>query len=130
MIHLHDLMVWLQPYFLALAGTIVTSLISVISVKINQFLGLKIDQSNWDIVHSAAMVAAGRVWAHADASISTMEIHSTNPFIVEAANQAIASIPLIAAKTGITPEGLAGLIVAKLGEMQASATKTPVVTKP
>ena len=130
MINSHDLMTWLQPYFLSIVGAVLTYFASIVSTKVNQYLGFKISQAQWDVVHSTALAAAGKIWAHADASISTAQIHSSNPLIVDAANEAIALIPTEVARLGVTPESLAKLITSKLGELQASSGKPQVSSLP
>jgi len=127
MINSHDLMTWLQPYFLSIVGAVLTYVATIVSGKVNQYLGFKISQAQWDVVHSTALAAAGKIWAHADSSISTAQIHSSNAIVVAAANEAIALIPTEVARLGVTPESLAKLIVSKIGEMQAASSPKVVV---
>lgn len=111
----------LEPFATALMSGAVTVVGSLVARRLYQIFGLELTDSQWAVVHSAALAAAGKFWAAAEPSIASAKIHVGSPGIADAAQAAIDAVPKFVEATGITPEDMASLIVSKIGILQSSA---------
>ena len=118
----------LQPYIVMTLESVLGIAFTYIVTQGARLIHVQITEAQWQVVHSAADAAAKRIWAAAEPSIATAKIDVRSPSIAIAAQAAIDTIPRIAAATGVTPDNLASLIVAKLGGFQvATAAPAPAV---
>lgn len=120
-VFLGDLLRYLEPFVTALISGVLTVLGSLAAGKVYQVFGVKLTDAQWAVVHSAALAAAGKIWAAAEPSIATAKIHADSPGIAAAAQAAVNLIPRVVRATGITPEEMASLIVSKIGILQSTA---------
>jgi len=130
MIEVGKILVELQPAILTIlsgiGGVVMPIIARVLYLKFN----FELTEEQWKVVHSAAAVAAGQIWARAEPTIVSAKLDVRNPTIATAAHIAIEEIPVIAKKLGVTPETMATLIAARIGHMQALAPAAPVVLEP
>ena len=111
----------LEPFVTASLSGVLTVVGSLAARRLYQIFGVQLTDSQWAIVHSAALAAAGKFWAAAEPSIVSAKIHVGSPGIADAAQAAIDAIPKIVEATGVTPEDMASLIVSKIGILQSAA---------
>lgn len=120
-IELSEIILFIQPYAVAVLSMILSIATPIIASRIYQVFGVKFTDSQWAVAHSAALAAAGKFWAAADVTISKAKINVGSPGIASAAQGAIDVIPAVARTIGLTPEAMASLIVSKIGLLQSSA---------
>lgn len=123
---LGPLLTYLQPTITEglayLVGIGLTSLFAIVGLKANQWFGLKISDAQWAVVHSAADAEVKKLVAMGVTDIATMNVDVKSPIVASTAQAAINQIPDIAKKAGVTPDGMAELVLAKIGAYQASQT--------
>ena len=123
--------------FVAIAApfinAIVTALVGVaatwFAVQYHRWTGRAMAQADQDKLRQAAQDAAGVIFAGAEAGISATSIKVGDPRVVSAANKIAATIPGVIALTGVTTDGVAHMVTAEIGKMQAQSTVTPSPTK-
>lgn len=124
-IELGQVITALQPIIITVLGAIWTAASPFIIAKIQAKLRFSITQDQWNVVHSAAQVAAREVWARAEPSIMHAQIDVRYPGIANAAKIAAYRIPEVMRILNITQddlkEQLESLIVAQMGQLQATA---------
>ncbi len=120
-IQVSEVLLLIHPYASALFSMILTVVTPMIAGRIYQLFGVKFTDAQWAVVHSAALAAAGKFWAGADASIAKARIDVGSAGIAAAAQAAIDAIPVVARTIGLDPEAMASLIVSKIGLLQSGA---------
>lgn len=112
---------FLEPFVTALISGLLTMATSLVARRLYQVFGIKLTDAQWAVVHSAALAAAGKIWAAAEPTIATARIHTGSPGIAAAAQAAIDLIPEVVKATRITPDEMASLIVSKIGILQSAS---------
>jgi hypothetical protein len=107
---------------------VLTVVTPIIASKIYKMFGVRFTDAQWAVVHSAALAAAGKVWASADSSIVNARIDVGSPGIAAAAQAAIDAIPVVARTLGLEPDAMASLIVSKIGLLQSGVSSAAVGT--
>jgi hypothetical protein len=103
----------LQLAFVGIAG--------FISQRVYAWFGFQLTEQQWQVVHSAAEAAAGKIWAVAEPSIATAKIEVSSPEVAKIAQAAIDLVPKAIKATGITPDEFVELVVSKIGVLQSRA---------
>lgn len=123
-----EMLLLAQPYVSAIFSLVLTIVTPMIATKIYRLFGVRFTDAQWAVAHSAALAAAGKLWAAADTSIVKARIDVRSPGIAAAAQAAIDVIPSVAKSIGITPEEMASLIVSKIGLLQSSAASQAIAS--
>ena len=119
--------------FVAIAAPFINSIVTALvgiaatwfAVQYHRWTGHAMAQADQDKLRQAAQDEAAVIFAGAEAGISATSINVGDPRIVSAANKVAATIPGVLAITGVTSDGVAHMITAELGKMQAQSTVTP-----
>jgi hypothetical protein len=127
-----DLYFALQPYILAAFGALMTAFLAWVSLLLKKWFGLTEDKATNDVIQQAALNAAGRILASQDDRFAAMKVSINSPLIAQEIPIVEAAIKATMDKAGVTPDKLAALIQAKIGQLQAQAQNVPpvVATEP
>jgi len=104
----------LQVIGLVIAGVIAAYVPKAIAAFMAR-TGVQMTAQQQATVLGAAQTAAGRIETLLDQrALAVAEVKTDNPTVVQLAQEAVAAVPLAAAALGVTPEGIARIIVGKV----------------
>ncbi|MGO4337890.1 hypothetical protein AB4037_23520 [Labrys sp. KB_33_2] len=118
----------LIPYFEAALAALVTALIAWGAQAVQKFLGIQLDKSSRDALHSAAMTGVNMALSRLGQSAANITFDAKSAVIAQAIEWVESSVPDALKHFGLTPEQLEALIESKLGI--AAAATTPAVVAP
>ena len=124
-----SLMADLQPYIIAIVGTLVTAAFGALVALAKKYTGIAIDQATVAKVDALAEQLAAKEIAKASDNLATAQIDVKSPLVKALADQALAALPVELAKLGLGPDDVASKIAAAFGKLQASMTAVPVPSK-
>lgn len=142
-IYLYPLIHDLEPFIVTVLGALITSIGGWMVAALVAFLKKRGDvavsqdvqaqaTAALKIFADAATTKAGEFVLQSDPSWKTAQIQASHPWIANAANEVIATSTDLAAKSGMTPDILAGKIAGEIGKLQAApvaAVVAPVVAQ-
>jgi hypothetical protein len=112
----------MAPYINLLVTALVGAAVTWFIALVNRWTGKEMAAADQAKLRQAAQDAAGMVFANAEAGISSVSIHASDPRIWAAVSKAVSLAPQIADITGFTPNVFAHMIVSELGRMQAQTS--------
>jgi hypothetical protein len=120
---------WVQfisPYVNIIVPPIVTALVGLVLVKVQQWTHVRLSASAVASLKSAAATQAGMLVASAEDNLANQSIKVDDARVVAAASQIAALLPDAAAFVGASPQGLQRIVLGEIGKLQAQATVVPV----
>ena len=124
-IYLGTFLEWLVTF----TAPIIIGLLIAVLQRLMAQLGIKINESYWNTIHSAMCAGAERLIASQSTDIAMARITVANPLVAKYAQEALNTIPAEAKKVGFTPEAAEQLLLSKLGGLQAKMLAVPVEPK-
>lgn len=115
----------LAPYINVAVTALVGAAVTWFVALVHRWTGKDMASADQAKLRQAAQDAAGLVFANAEAGISSVSIHSSDPRIASAAAKVVALEPAIASLSGFTPDAFAHIVTAELGRLQAQAQVVP-----
>ena len=111
----------LAPYLQALADAVIFALIGWVATIVQRWTGIQIEARHREALHSAAMTGVTKAIARVGGSVNGMSLDVRSDVVASAIEWIEASVPDAIAALGVTPEKVAALATAKLGQLIASA---------
>lgn len=108
-----------EPYILALWVALLPVLVTWLAAQLQARTNIRISAAARDVVQQAALNAAGRVLAAQEGRIADLKFDVKHPAIAAEVPKLEASVGDAIAKLGMTPERVADLVQAKVGQLQA-----------
>lgn len=118
------------PYLEAALAALVTALIAWAAQAIQKWLGIQLDQSSRDALHSAAMTGVNMALSRLSQSAANLTFDAKSAVIAQAIEWVESSVPDALKHFGLTPEQLEALIESKLGIAAAASTPAAVAPAP
>jgi hypothetical protein len=120
----------LQVIGLVIAGVIAAYVPKAIAAFMAR-TGVQMTAQQQATVLGAAQTAAGRIETLLDQrALAVAEVKTDNPTVVQLAQEAVAAVPLAAAALGVTPEGIARIIVGKVDTLARVAPAPAPAAQP
>ncbi|MDZ5448974.1 hypothetical protein [Labrys sp. ZIDIC5] len=129
-VSLGGLVTALLPYFEAAVAALLTALIAWAAQAIQKWLGIQLDQSSRDALHSAAMTGVNMALSRLSQSAANLTFDAKSAVIAQAIEWVESSVPDALKHFGLTPEQLEALIESKLGIAAAAAAPAVVAPAP
>jgi hypothetical protein len=120
----------IRPYVVDLISALLTVFISAVLLVLKQKLGLDVDAKERDALHSAAMSGALQAVAKLDGPLGDVAINVGNPMVASGVEWAMKAAPDAIKHFGMSPDDVAALVQAKLGQLQMSHGVAPQVALP
>lgn len=115
----------LAPYINVAVTALVGAAVTWFVALVHRWTGRAMADADQAKLRQAAQDAAGLVFANAEAGISSISIHSSDPRIAAAAGKILMLEPAVASLSGFTPAAFAHLVTSALGKLQAQAPAAP-----
>lgn len=110
------------PIIVAALGGLLVAIAGWAAALFTRWTGYQLTAQQRAALHSAAETAAGKIWAAADTAISQQQIRVGDPRLQRGLDWVLTvGAPEAVKSLSITPDQVESLIVAKLGQMQASS---------
>lgn len=114
-----------EPYIRALADVVITGLIGWGAVLIKSWTGIQIEARHREALHSALMTGVTKALARLGVRAEGLTVDLRSQVLAEAVEWAEAAVPDAIAHFGMTPDRVAALATAKLGQLIAAAPPPP-----
>lgn len=111
---------FLSPFVNAVVGVVVPVVIAWGIVELRKLTGITLSAANADLLQNAAATEAGALVAGAEDNLAGSVITVSSPKIAQAAMNIEKSLPGVAKALGVTPDGVAKLVVGEVGKLQAA----------
>lgn len=114
----------IQPIISNTLAVVVTGAIGWLANMVRLKFGVEIEARHREALHSAALTGINAALAKVGGTVTHLTMTTKNAVIDQAMNWVIASVPDAIKALGVTPEGVAKLVTAKLN-MVETAQETP-----
>lgn len=109
------------PYIEAALAALATALVAWAAQAAQKFLGIQLDKSSRDALHSAAMTGVNMALSRLGQSAANLTFDAKSAVIAQAIEWVESSVPDALKHFGLTPDQLQALIESKLGVAAAAA---------
>ncbi len=112
----------------SIAGLLIAAVLGWLTTKINSWLGLSLDASHRDAVHSARMTAVNAGIAKIDGALDTKSLDVGSPVIASAVSYVLQAVPDAVKYFGLDAASLEQMALAKLQSLLGVAPPPATAT--
>lgn len=106
-----------EPYLVSGLGALVTALIAWAAALVQQWVGIKLDQSHRDALHSAAMTGVTMALSRIGVAANSLTIDTKSAVVAQSIAWMEKSVPGALKHFGLTPDKLADIVESKIGAL-------------